>query len=90
MDMFSDRTVSFVSSYATTLPDKHQSTEAPKSVSKLESPWVEPFAFQNATELQNAIKQAEREAERLNRRYENDFVWDLILDRIRSHSEHGS
>jgi len=31
---------------------------------------VEPFAFQNATELQNAIKQAEREAERLNRRYE--------------------
>jgi hypothetical protein len=77
-----DSTVSFVSSYAAAHPEKHQSSEAPEPVSKLESPWTEPFAFENATELQDAIKKAEQEAERLNRRYESDFVWDLILDRI--------
>lgn len=44
--------------------------------------WTEPIGFQTADELYESIRKAEKEAERQNRRYESDFVVELLLQRV--------
>ncbi|WP_158819896.1 ATP-binding protein [Granulicella sp. S156] len=77
-----DSTVSFVSTYQTTHPDKDEETKPLSPAMQADSPWTEPIAFQNSSELQDAIKKAEEEAERRGQHYKSYVAWDLITDRI--------
>ena len=43
---------------------------------------VQPVGFQTADELYASMKKAEKEAERRDRRYESDFVLELLLQRV--------
>ncbi len=50
--------------------------------SSADDQWSEPIQFKSADELHESIRKAEKEAERRNRRYENDFVLELLLRRV--------
>ena len=74
------RTVAFVSSYQTAQPTQVSGTHV--VLSSADGQWSKPVGFQTADELYESIKKAEKEAERLDRRYESDFVLELLLQRV--------
>jgi len=73
-------TVAFVSSRGAEQPVRDPATNDP-SPSPIDQ-WSEPVGFQTADELYESIKKAEKEAERRDRRYENDYVLDLLFQRV--------
>jgi hypothetical protein len=73
-------TTSFVSAYRADHPSQRVQSADP--VDQPYAHWSEPITFGNASELGEAHKRAEQEAERRGRRYESDFVWDLIHERV--------
>jgi len=74
------RTTAFVSSNQTL----HSAQDSAMGVvlSSADDHWSEPIQFKSADELFESIKKAEKEAERRNRRYESDFVLELLLRRV--------
>jgi hypothetical protein len=74
------RTVAFVSSYQTAQPTQNSGTNV--VLSSAGDQWSEPVGFQSADELHDSIKKAEKEAERRDRRYDSDFVLELLLQRV--------